>query len=342
MKRNKKIVGTILFICVSVIIYLFACTTVLAQEKEFTATFSIHTTALEDKSMAIGMKLFANAVTEKSNGRIKFEKYYAGVLCPGERENYEEVKAGNIDIVCVAASPMASFVPEIGILDLNFLFKDYEHVHKVIWGEIGDEFLKDMEKAGFKGLGWCEDGFAYLTTSGKPVRHPEDVKGMRIRVMESPVLLYTWREVLGADAFPLSWAELYMALQRGLAKGEQNNIVTIVDHNFCEVQDYMSKINLFYQAGPLVMDLDKFNALPEDIQTLLLETAHEVAAATWNLNAAVIEEYEQKCIDENLIEIIDDIDMQEWMDAALPAIEHFAEENPDWAERIKAIQDLAK
>ncbi len=341
MKRNKKIVGTIVFFFVSLIIYLFPYTSVLAQEKEFTATFSIHTCALENRSMSIGMKYFADAVTKKTNGRIKFNEYYSGVLCPGERESYEEVKAGNIDIICVAASPMASFVPEVGILDLNFLFKDYEHAHKVLWGEIGDEFLKDMEKAGFKGLGWYEDGFAYLSTSGKPVRHPEDVKGMRIRVMESPVLLYTWRDVLGSDAFPLSWAELYMALQRGLAEGQMNNVVTIVDHNFFEVQDYMNKVLPLYQAAPLVMDLDKFNALPEDIQTLFVETAHEVAPAAWDHYAAIIAEYEQKCRDKKLIEIIDDIDMKEWMDAAAPAIKYFAIKN-GWTERIEAIQNLAK
>ncbi len=308
---------------------------------DYSATFTLTTGAKEGRSWGIPAKIFKDKIEKATNGKIKIDIFYDGVLCAGERESFEEIKAGNIDMGAIAASPLNTFVPTMGVFDLNFLFKDYDHAHKVIWGEIGDQLLQDIEDAGFVALAWMEDGFSYLSTSKKPVSVPEDVKGMKIRVMESPILVYTWKDVLGADAFPLSWAELYMALQKGVAEGQMNSFATIVDFNFTEVQDYINMVAPIYQVGPLTMNKEKFEAMPEDIQQLFRKCAKEAVVEAYDDLMKVNEEYEKKVKDENLIEINDNVDMDKWIEAAAPAIDYFAKEN-GWEDLVAQIRALGE
>jgi tripartite ATP-independent transporter DctP family solute receptor len=298
---------------------------------------NVYVGTTKDQNYSVAGEEMAKIISEKTKGNITLKIHHGGTLAAGEREALEALKAGTIDMVITSAAPTAGFVTTMGIVSLPFLFRDYNHADKVFDGPIGDAMLKELEAAGFKGLAWWEDGFGYITNSVRPIKTPADLKGIKLRVMESPVLLYTFRDVMGSDAFPLSWSELYLALQRGVAQGQFNAPSVVYVHKFYEVQKYLSMVAPTYAPALVVMNLEKFKAMPQDIQKLFVDTAKSTAKMEREYGRKQNDDYVKKLETECNMTIVRDVDMKAWVEKAAAAHDKFA---PDFgADRIKAIKD---
>ena len=145
-------------------------------------------------------------------------QYYKASQLGNERELTEGVKLGTIEFGMTSTSAMTTFVPQLAFYDLPFLFRDKAHARKVSMGPVGDKLLKTMENAGIKGLATAESGFRLLLTNPVGVKHPNEMVGLKYRVIESPTHMAAFR-ALGASAVPIPFGEVYGALQQKVVDG---------------------------------------------------------------------------------------------------------------------------
>ncbi len=178
---------------------------------------------------------FARLVKERSNGRIVVEVFHSKQLGE-ERAVIEQVQLGAIDMTRVSISAVSSFVRELDAFQLPYLYRDAAHMWKVLDGPIGQEILKKHEAFNFVGVGWFESGSRNFYTK-KPVKTVADLKGMKIRVQQAP-LMVGMVEALGAVATPLPYGEVYSALQSGVVDGAENNWPSYLTTSHFEVAKY--------------------------------------------------------------------------------------------------------
>lgn len=181
---------------------------------------------------------FARLVEERSGGRIKIE-VYPGSQLGQEKAVIEQVQFGAIDLTRVSLSPVASFVPKMVALQMPYLYRDVDHMWKVLKGDIGKELLKALEPAGFYGLGWFESGARNFYNSKRAVKVPADLKGLKIRVQEVE-LMVSLVNAFGAVATPMPYGEVYSGLQTGVIDGAENNWPSYFSTSHYEVAKFLT------------------------------------------------------------------------------------------------------
>lgn len=179
---------------------------------------------------------FAELVKERTNGRIVIEVYPSSQLGE-EKAVIEQVQFGAIDFTRVSISPVAAFAPQLNALQMPYLYRNADHMWKVLMGPIGQEMLASLDSANFVGLGWFESGARSFYNSKKPVEKPEDLAGMKIRVQESD-LMVSLVSAFGAIATPIPYGEVYSALQTGVVDGAENNWPSYYSASHYEVAKY--------------------------------------------------------------------------------------------------------
>ncbi|MDK2924255.1 MAG: hypothetical protein PWQ41_29 [Bacillota bacterium] len=245
-------------------------------DKAQTITLKAGHAVAETHPYHLGLVKFAEIVGQKTNGQIKIDIYANGQL-GNERDMIEGLQIGTIDLVVTSTGPVSNFVPEMGVVDLPFLFRDREHAYKVLDGQIGQDLLKKFDAKNIVGLAFWENGFRHLTNSKRPVNTPEDVKGLKIRTMENPVHQETFR-VLGADPTPMAWSEVFTALQQKTIDGQENPIPIIYNQKIYEAQKYLALTGHFYSPSLLLMSKAAFDKLTPEQQEIFREAAVEAAS----------------------------------------------------------------
>lgn len=168
-----------------------------------------------------GMVYMAEKVQEKSGGQMRIDIYPSGQL-GSERENVEMLQIGSLAITKVSAAVMEGFAPTYKVFGMPYMFVSREHSQRVMDGDIGREILMDGSEFYLRGLTFYDAGSRSFYSKEKPILHPDDLKGMKIRVMSSPSAVKMVR-AFGGSPTPISWGELYTALQGGVVDGAENN-----------------------------------------------------------------------------------------------------------------------
>ena len=168
-----------------------------------------------------GMLFFGERLEEISGGRFKVQIYPSQQLGT-ERQCLELLQIGSLDMTKVSAGVLENFSPSIKVFGIPYMFKDKEHTFRVLDGPIGDELLAGTEKYWLKGLGYYDSGSRSFYTINKPIDKPNDLEGLKIRVMESQTAIDMVKS-FGGSPTPISWGELYTALQQGVVDGAENN-----------------------------------------------------------------------------------------------------------------------
>lgn len=220
-----------------------------------------------------GSEKLAELAKEYSNGTINIEIYPASQIASGTKA-VEFVQMGTLDIALCASTSMVNFVPETGVIDMPFLFKNKEEVFKILDGEIGKELEATAEAAGFVILGWADNGFKCVSNSVHPITGKADYEGLKIRVPETETFIKMY-EALGALPTPMAVGEVYTAIQTGVVSGQDNTVANFVKNKYFEIQDYLTVSNHIYTAEPYVMSTDKFYSLSENQQEALRRAVKE-------------------------------------------------------------------
>ena len=214
-----------------------------------------------DSHYGVGITTFGDEVFKRTNGRYKLQYFTSGAL-GGEREMLEAVQLGTQDLVITSTGPVGNFVPETRIVDIPFLFRDYDHARKVLDGPIGQEILTKFPAKGLVAITWMENGFRHITNSKRPVNTPEDVKGMKIRTMENKVHMEAFK-AMGTLPTPMNMNELFTALQTGTVDGQENPVPVILASKLYQVQKYVTLTGHVYSPALIITSTGLWNKLSD-------------------------------------------------------------------------------
>jgi tripartite ATP-independent transporter DctP family solute receptor len=221
----------------------------------------------------------AKQLDQKSGGKLKLDVVISNGLAKGEAAHLEGAQLGTIDIVPIGSAPIGGmFEPAFQALDLPFFWSSREQVWKVMDGPIGQDLLKRMESKGVKGFcfggGW---GFRNMMVNKRPITTPEDMRGLTIRVQESPAYV-AFMKALGANPVPMPYVEVYLAMKQGTIDGMELPSFTLTSDKFQEVTKYYSLTRHSYPPIAYFMSMKRYQSLSPDLQKIVGEAMQQTCA----------------------------------------------------------------
>lgn len=230
----------------------------------------------ESHSWHIAATGFAEEVAERTEGRVAIEVFPSGQL-GSEKEVIEGLQFGSVQAGLIGSGSFQGIEPRIGIIEMPYAWGAREQAFAALDGDLGAELSGLLDAKGIKVLGWWENGFRNITNNVRPIETPADLAGLKIRVTPDKVRLATF-EGLGAEPAPLSFGELYSALQQGLFDAQENPLAIIYSASFFEVQKYVSLSEHIWGAATLTMSKSTWDKISSEDQAIVME-----AATTWGL-----------------------------------------------------------
>ena len=286
-----------------------------------------------DSAQGVGGVEMAKVAAKLSKGQIEIQLFPDSKLGTGP-QMIEMVKRGELDLFQGGAGMFSSMEPRLNVFDIPYLFSDVQQAYKVLYGRFGKTMLATLEPHGLKGLSFWENGIRSITNNKRPINTPEDLVGLKMRVMPAnPVHVTLWK-ALGTEPTPLPFGEIYGKLKSGELDGQEHPIAPIYGGKFYEVQKYLSLTKHMY--GPLIQitNLAKFNALPEKQQKILLKASHAGAVAQRKFSndneAKFLADMKAKGV------IINEVDITPFRAKARPVIEneYVAKNGNAWLKKI--------
>jgi tripartite ATP-independent transporter DctP family solute receptor len=232
----------------------------------------------QDSQLGAGATAFAQELAKRTGGRITIEQFPNSVL-GGEVEMLKGVQLGTIDLAFITGAPLPNILPEVGVFNIPFLFRNAAHAQAVLDAPVGQAYLEKFRSKDLVALAWGENGMRQITNSKRAIKTPEDLKGLKLRLPQSEVMLAGFK-ALGADVAPLAFPELYNALQSGKFDGQENPIATIMASKFAQVQKYLTVSGHVYDPAVIVMSPDAFEDLSEGDKEAVIEAAKVGAKAS--------------------------------------------------------------
>ena len=223
-----------------------------------------------DHPQGLGAKKFADLVEQKSGGKMKVKVYPGGTL-GGEQQVASAMQGGTIEASMMAPAQLVGMIKEFVILDFPFAFANERQADAVLDGPVGKKLMDKLPEKGLIGLGYMEQGYRSITNSKRPVNKLEDIQGLKIRTILNPLYI-DMLNALGANAVPMPFPELYVALESKAVDGQENPYATAEASKFYEVQKYMSATKHIYNPQMMLVSKKFWDQLSAD-EKKILETA---------------------------------------------------------------------
>lgn len=280
------------------------------------------------------VKYFGSLLEKKTNGRYKVQVFHSAQLGQ-EKDTIEQTRFGVIELNRINMGPFNNLIPETVVPSLPFIFRSVEHMRKVMDGPIGDEILKAFEAHGLVGLAFYDSGARSFYNSKRPINTPADLKGMKVRVIQSDLFL-DMVNALGANATPMPPGEVYSAIQTGVVDGAENNWPSYDSFRHFEVAKYYSLTEHSMSPEVLVMSKKTFDKLSPEDQKAVRESAKESVAKMRDLWEAREKEAEKKIRSGG--NQINTVEKQPFIDAMKPVYDKYVkgEKVKDLVSRIQA------
>lgn len=304
----------------------------LAQAQANTVLKLAHAAPDSDTQQAAA-EHFAELVEERTNGEITINIFGNGLL-GGDQQMIAAVRNGLIDIELSGNPNFTGLEPALGAFDLPYIFADREEAYQVLDGDAGQRALDLLSDKNLKGLAFWEVGFRAMTNSKRPIKTPDDVRGLVMRTNSNESLIEAF-SLLGANPVPMPIGELYTALETGTVDAQDHPVGIVWSAGFHEVQDYLSLTNQAYTSLIMVMNQEKFDSLSPEYQQALLSSAREAGDYQRELNL----EKEQEILDRmraNGMQIEEEVDTAAFQAVIRPTWDSYIEENgSEWTDAIQ-------
>ena len=271
-------------------------------------------TAITDPHQAAALK-FKESVEKATNGKVEVQIYPAGQL-GSEQRGFQDVQQGIVQATSMAVNNASVFSPSLGVFDLPYLFKDRNEFYKVIdenWDEVNARMSKE---SGNISIAWLEQGFRVLTNSKKPVETMADLKGLKIRVPDNPIMVQTFKS-WNCEPVPIAWDETFNALQQKVVDGQENPYPVIATNKFYEVQKYVTDLHYKMWIGPVVVNEKWLKSLPEDVQKAIIQAGKEATMDNRKLIQKMDTETLQLLKDKGMVLSGTPKDEDQWMKNAM-------------------------
>jgi TRAP-type transport system periplasmic protein len=255
----------------------------LAQQKTVIKLGWITSDGAQDP-YAVGARAFKDALEKAAGGQIEVQLYPNRQL-GDEKALVEGMRFGTVDAGIITNALVAPVEPAFALNDLPFLFANEQQAHKVLDGPVGETLAKKLEAKGIVVLGYMEGGFRQMINNVRPVARPDDVKGVKYRVMQNPVYIDMFSS-LGGSAIPMAWGETFTAVQQGTIDGLEIPIAVIDANKYFEVTKYLSLTNHTYSVIELMMSKRAFDKLPANLKKAVRDAAATATAEQRKVAAA--------------------------------------------------------
>lgn len=286
MKRGRRNPGSALWLILIVLFVLTLTPAVFGGGRAEPSAAEPAAAPVQKKAIKLSHSHQASDASEIHTAAVVFRDYvnensdtlevkiYAANALGEERVVYEAMQLG-AGATCVISGTaiLNNFNQKIGVLDLPFLWEDYDHVHRVLDGEVGDILAAELDRSGFHVLAWMDSwGFRNVVTSKVEVKKPEDLKGLKIRTIQTPIYVAALN-AMGANATPMAFGEVYTAMQTGVLDGFEHGASVVVAQKFYEVAKYIALTQHLF--GPLVFAYSKMQwaELTDEEKAILEEGA---------------------------------------------------------------------
>ena len=287
----KRFSSSVVSLVVSATFMLLgAGTAAQAQEKPVTLKAGLGS-SLTGSSHGLGLAKFKELIEKETSGRIKMNIFPDGQM-GNDVSMMDSLKMGTLDIMVTSSAPIANTTKTFLVFDLPFLFTSEKIADTVLDGPAGQEILSTLKGTGLIGLVYWENGFRNITNSKKPINTPDDLKGLKIRTMQNPIHLESFKK-WGANPTPLPFNEVFTALEQKVIDGQENPNTLIYDAGFYEAQKYLSITRHFYTPFVLMIGQKSWDKLSPNDQKLVQKIALETR------------EYERKVNRENNAKYLD-------------------------------------
>lgn len=288
-----------------------------------------------DNPQGIGAQEMARVAKELSKGNIIIELFPESKLGTGP-QMIAMVKKGELDLFQGGAGMFSSMEGRLNVFDIPYLFSSVDQAYKVLDSDFGREILASLEPHDLKGMSFWENGIRSITNNTRPINTPDDLVGLKMRVMPANEVHVTLWKLLGTEPTPLPFGEIYAALQSKQLDGQEHPIAPIYAGKFYEVQKFLSLSKHMY--GPLIqiMNLEKFNSFPKETQDILLKASYAGAVAQRKFSneneAKFIADMKAKGV------AVNDVDGAPFRDKVRPTIEKqfIAKNGDEWLKKINA------
>jgi len=257
---------------------------------------------------------FQKEVESKSNGQIKVE-IYPGQQLGSAREMIEMEQNGTLEATLLPTAKFGGFDEQLNLADMPFLADTEEHFLTLMNGEVGTEAMAGLEDIGIHGVAYFPEGFKYITNNVKPITSPADLKGLKIRTMEAPIIMSMF-SAWGANPVPIDFSEVYNSLQQNVVDGEENPLLSIHDMKFYEVQKYMTIDSHAYLSYFMSYSKTWFESLPSDLQTVVTDCTMSAATRCHELMTEANDGYLKDITDSGVqVYTLNDSETQAFKDA---------------------------
>jgi len=284
---------------------------------------------------ALSAEEFARAANEKLGDMGEVVVFGSSQLGTDE-ELMQKLRLGTADLA-LPSSVMSSVVPEFGLFEMPYLVKDREHMKKIEEAVVWPTLAPAAEAQGYTLLAVWENGFRHITNNQRPIVTPEDLSGVKLRTPSGE-----WRvkmfQAYGANPTPMSFSEVFTALQTGVVDGQENPLTQIYTGKFQEVQDYLSMTGHVYTPAYLLAGRS-FQGYPEDVQQILEETAKETQAFVYETALRLEDELLAQMQEESDIEV-NEADKDAFIEASSAIYEEFGEQIEGGKEMIDTAISL--
>ena len=247
-----------------------------ASYAQFKPEYKLSVVVGPDTAWGMGAQKFADLAREKTGGQVNIKVYYSGQLFAGQQTNeFLLLRQGVADFALGSTINWSPQVKELNLFSMPFFFANFEELDAVEAGQAGQELFALLRRLGVEPLGWGENGFRQLTNRVRSVRRPEDLAGLKIRVVGSRIFIDTF-QALGANPTTMNWAEAITAFQQGVVDGQENPVVgVIIPYKLHDFHRYLTVWN--YTIDPLILAANgpMWRRFPAEVQAALTEAALE-------------------------------------------------------------------
>jgi tripartite ATP-independent transporter DctP family solute receptor len=310
-----------------------SCFAFAAMPAAAQTTLKMNIAIAQNSHYGVAIDTFAREIEKRTDGRYKIQNFYSGAL-GAERESIEALQLGTLDLTMTSTGPVPNFVPDVAILDIPFLFRDYAQARAVLDGPIGQDLLQKFEAKGIHALAWGENGFRNMTNSKHPVVVPEDLKGLKMRTMENPVHIQAYR-AFGIIPTPMAFTEVFTALQQGTVDGQENPLSVITAAKLDQVQKYLTLTGHVYSPALILMgkaQWDKLSAADKQI-------FNDAAKIAVKANRDRIDDDEKKAVADlraKGMQVVENVDKAKFQAALAPTFAEFGKKfGQDNIDRIR-------
>ncbi len=229
-----------------------------------------------DHAVSLGVKRFAELVAAKSGGKLKVQEFPSSQL-GNELQQQSALQGGIQEMTAPATTSLAGIVKEFGLVDFPFAVSSFAQADALLDGPLGQALMAKLPERGLIALGYWDLGFRNVTNSKRPITKPEDLEGLKIRVIPNPVFLETFK-AFKANPMPMPFAELYGALEAKAVDGQENPFAVILSNKFFEVNKFVSATNHVYAANIVLVSKRFWDKLSPTEQKIMTDAANEARA----------------------------------------------------------------